>query len=814
MLGGKLTLLQKISVSIMLGLVIGAVLFSWIGVRALTEGADRIVEERVTTARLVASHVDEMLNYLSLQVANASRSRGPQLQDIPIEEIETLRNTFSQLGIVAQSVFILDEKGRVVATEPQWPGVITLDMSGYPSINKALEGEATISGLLTVPFAQKPAVLIASPVRGEDQRIIGVLGAAVDMEGSSIGRFIQPITLGKTGYAEIVDENGVVLAKTQPEEPPIGFERSDRPEHFVKLISENIPARRTCYRCHGSETNPQRERDVLAFAPLPSAARWGVAVRQSEKEALAPVDLLRTRLFGLGALIGGIALLFAWVTTRGILAPVKMLTNATRRIASGDLSGSVPVEGDDEISALARSFETMREKLKASYEENERWNRELEARVQQRTKELRCLFEVAQSMTSALGLEALLGVVAKRLVGLLEPSDAACLLLYDSKQQKLVAKAAAGSGSDVLSQLMLEPGEAFPGRVYQSGKGALINVPHEAELSIGETLRRCEPHLEKAWLDKPTSAICVPLVSKSQVMGVLLLIGFKSQTVFAESDLPLVQAIADQIALSIENARLKEEAEETRALREADRVKSQFISTVSHELRTPLTSIKGYTTSLLRQDVQWDGQTKQEFLQIIDEKSDELRDLIDKLLQMSKVEARALQIQKEPVLLNRLAQKIAEEHSSRTKRHTFVMDFPTPFPVVEADSRHISEVLHNLVENAIKYSPNGGQITVQGRIEDKSVVISVSDQGVGIAQEDLDKVFERFYRVDNELTRQAAGSGLGLSIAKGLVEAHGGRIWAESTPGKGSTFYFSLPLSEEIAEEDEGKKTMQPRGQK
>ena len=274
------------------------------------------------------------------------------------------------------------------------------------------------------------------------------------------------------------------------------------------------------------------------------------------------------------------------------------------------------------------------------------------------------------------------------------------------------------------------------------------------------------------------------------------MVSFKDTQAFSESDRRLLQAIADYIAITIERTQLTQEAEEARALYEADRLRSQFISSVSHELRTPLTLIKGYSTSLLRQDVSWDEESQQEFLQIIDEKTDELRDLIDKLLQSAKLEAGALKLEKEPLLIPRLAQKVVEDTALKVKKHKFTLEFAPSFPVVEADVRCMEQVLRNLAENAIKYSPEGGEIIIAGEVKEGKVLVSVSDEGVGIPPEHQDKVFDRFYRVDSLLTHSTPGSGLGLSITKGHVEAHGGEVWLESTVGKGSKFYFSLPLDQ------------------
>lgn len=228
--------------------------------------------------------------------------------------------------------------------------------------------------------------------------------------------------------------------------------------------------------------------------------------------------------------------------------------------------------------------------------------------------------------------------------------------------------------------------------------------------------------------------------------------------------------------------------------KELDQMKTQLLSTVSHELRTPLASIKGFASTLLRQDVRWDEATQREFLRIIEEESNRLEELIDNLLEMSQLETGALSVHKEPVQLRHLVREAVEQAQRRTETHWFVMDLPAELPRVWADSRRIRQVLNNLLDNAIKYSPEGGQITVTCEVESEFVVLSVADQGVGIPREYLDRIFDRFFQVDGAMTRKIGGSGLGLAIAKGIIEAHHGKIWAEPGVGQGSVFRFTLPI--------------------
>ena len=232
--------------------------------------------------------------------------------------------------------------------------------------------------------------------------------------------------------------------------------------------------------------------------------------------------------------------------------------------------------------------------------------------------------------------------------------------------------------------------------------------------------------------------------------------------------------------------------------RESDAMKAQLLSTVSHELRTPLASIKGFATTLLRQDVKWDEATQRDFLRIIEEETDRLAEIIDNLLDMSQIEAGALRIAKEPTQLRQMIREVVDEMRMRTEAHYFVVDLPAELPRVLVDPRRIRQVLHNLIGNAIKYS-KGGQITVACEVEGDHqgdlghVVVSVSDQGDGIPPQYLDRIFERFFQIDGASTRRVGGSGLGLSISRGIIEAHEGKIWVESVVGQGSTFRFTLP---------------------
>lgn len=227
--------------------------------------------------------------------------------------------------------------------------------------------------------------------------------------------------------------------------------------------------------------------------------------------------------------------------------------------------------------------------------------------------------------------------------------------------------------------------------------------------------------------------------------------------------------------------------------REAEQLKSTFVSVITHELKTPVALIKGYASTLLREDAQWDWQTAREMLQVIEEESDRLDRLINNLLDVSRIEAGALKLEVTEVDLPKLAQRLVERYALQTERHRFLVDFVKGFPFVLADEERMRQVLSNLVGNAVKYSPEGGTIRIGGWYDDQEVTVYVADEGIGIPPGEEERVFQPFHRVDSSLRRRTQGAGLGLYLVKALVEAHGGRVWVRSEEGKGATFFLTLP---------------------
>jgi signal transduction histidine kinase len=233
--------------------------------------------------------------------------------------------------------------------------------------------------------------------------------------------------------------------------------------------------------------------------------------------------------------------------------------------------------------------------------------------------------------------------------------------------------------------------------------------------------------------------------------------------------------------------------------RMVEQVKSDFVAAVSHELRTPLTSIYGFAETLLRQDVPFGDEERRIFLGYIASESERLTEIVDQLLNVARLDAGDLQVELGRIDVGSVVSELLEsvEESGVMNGHRFEIDLPDEPLAAEADPDKVRQVFNILVENALRYSPGGGTVTVGARRNHDRVEVRVADQGIGIPAAERERIFRKFYRAESAARDGAAGTGLGLFIAKELVTAMGGRIWVDSTEGEGSSFSFELPVARE-----------------
>jgi two-component system sensor histidine kinase KdpD len=250
----------------------------------------------------------------------------------------------------------------------------------------------------------------------------------------------------------------------------------------------------------------------------------------------------------------------------------------------------------------------------------------------------------------------------------------------------------------------------------------------------------------------------------------------------------------EQATSVIERARLRRESLQIEVMQKTDALRAALLSSISHDLRTPLASIKASASSLLQEDVQWNDEERRSFALAIEREADRLNRLVANLLDMSRIEGGALKPEKEWYPIDELIHDVLGRMQTILLDRVVQTHLPDELPPVQLDYLQIEQVLTNLIENAVRYTPSDSPIDLSAYIEGEQMVISVADRGPGIPPADLERVFDKFYRVLGRTAERPTGSGLGLAVCRGLVEAHGGHIWAENREGGGAVFRFTLPL--------------------
>jgi signal transduction histidine kinase len=352
--------------------------------------------------------------------------------------------------------------------------------------------------------------------------------------------------------------------------------------------------------------------------------------------------------------------------------------------------------------------------------------------------------------------------------------DNVAVYLQDESTQMLDVAYARAVGRSKDAEADAAWGDEFAGQVMKRGK-LLLQDPKP---DVSPTDR-----LHQAFL------LGLPIRVGGVVKGAIVFVRFGGP-VYEDEHITIASLAAELLSILFERVKWTELQEEFQDLTRQMQLQEDFVSTISHELRTPLGFIKGYSTSLLREDTSWDEETQKEFLTIIDEEADRLSLLIENVLESARLQSKTLPLRFQPIRLDAVLRDVILRLRARQKDLDVSMQFDT-VPPVYGDGVRLAQVFENLFTNAIKYAP-GSPIVVLLNQLDRSVLVSFIDRGPGIPKESLPLIFERFYRVRGEKT--VTGTGLGLYICKQIILAHRGKIWAESTPGQGTTFFIELPI--------------------
>ncbi len=316
------------------------------------------------------------------------------------------------------------------------------------------------------------------------------------------------------------------------------------------------------------------------------------------------------------------------------------------------------------------------------------------------------------------------------------------------------------------------------------------------------TNSRLSPLLRDFLLEgKVHTTVFFPLLTSGEWLGCLA-VYFEEDTRFSHIELRHLKVLIDQATITLFNLKLLEvEAESRHEAERANEIKTEFLAMISHELRTPLTSIIGFTTTMLADDVTWEPEEQKDFVQTIQHESFRLQELIEHLLDLSRLDAGRLPIQLKSHSLLDILIEAAPQLKVLTSGKQLTTHIPENLPPVYVDDARIAQVLVNLVRNAATYSPIGTEISISASVRGNFVQVNVNDQGSGIPPSEQKRVFEAFRRGISEETGSAKGAGLGLAICKGLVEAHGGRIWIRKKAPPGTTVSFTIPLNPKQAAE-------------
>jgi len=382
-------------------------------------------------------------------------------------------------------------------------------------------------------------------------------------------------------------------------------------------------------------------------------------------------------------------------------------------------------------------------------------------------------------------LSSIVSIVARSL-----SADLCAFLLLDEKTGELVTQAGGfGIANDEgsLYRISLKNDDASSVRVFMTGKPFMTGDAQNDPQAIA--------HFARLW--KCHSLLVVPLSVEKRRIGVMRVGSFK-RDFFTPNHLKFVRVIAEEAAVLVESAVLAEKLAETnRELAQLHSLKDDFVSTVSHEFKTPLTSIKGFLAVLLEQEAGPLTKEQKRFLKIVMSAADRLGHLVNDMLDMSRLEG-GMDIELGSVELEQVARSSVENHRflADNKGIRLLMEVPPLLPPARGSAEWLKHVFDNLISNALKFTPERGEVTVALSNRGDCVMVSVSDSGIGIPQEDQDRIFEKFYRAANRQSIKVSGTGLGLAICKSIVDKHEGRIWFDTQLDKGSTFYFVVPVAE------------------
>lgn len=393
------------------------------------------------------------------------------------------------------------------------------------------------------------------------------------------------------------------------------------------------------------------------------------------------------------------------------------------------------------------------------------------------------LLEISEHLHSTLNVETLI----KRAIAVSKEffdSEDASLMLWDEEKQCLYFEYIDSPAAEALKKIKLKKGEGIAGCVAESSKPLIVNEAGKDERFSGKG--------DAVSKIKTRNILCAPLIAENKTIGVMSIIN-KKNSGFTADDQFLCTGLANIIAAAIANAELHKKVNESlQKITELESSKTNFISVLSHELKTPLTSIKGYVDLLAGEDI--DHKEQEEYKKVIARETNRLNSIIGDIFVVNEIDDIRNTLSAQDIDLVALVNEVADFWKQSAYNHNFIISPDDKSINIKADKEKIIHCLNHIIDNAVKFSPDGGDIIINIKKSGDFAEVAVKDNGIGIATECCEKIFDKFYQIDNTSTRCFEGMGNGLYICKKIAEAHNGKINVESISGKGSIFTLTLPV--------------------